>query len=214
MPDIPLRNQIIAWLKSYNYWFQYAGNRLLEGENISDEIVNSTYNLFKEDYSLKPIEAERADISFNEIAANAVAAVGPLKLQMIKEIENVNALAAGQAIPINPSLTIIYGGNGTGKSGYVRLLNNAFNSRGDKNILPNVFISGARGEPTCKFTFLSNAAPYDLQYPSQKNSTEFSRFSVFDAQSVRVLLEEDNKLNFTPIGFELFEKILELFEAL
>lgn len=214
MPDTPLKNQIIAWLKSYNYWFQYAGNRLLEGENISDEIANSTYNLFKEDYSLKPIEAVRADVSFNEIAANAAATVGPLELQMIKEIENVNALAAGQAIPINPSLTIIYGGNGTGKSGYVRLLNNAFNSRGDKNILPNVFISGVRGEPTCKFTFLSSAAPYDLQYPSQKDSPEFSRFSVFDAHSVKVLLEEDNKLNFTPIGFELFEKILDLFEAL
>ena len=133
---------------------------------------------------------------------------------MIKEIENVNALATGQAITINPNLTIIYGGNGTGKSGYVRLLNNAFNSRGDKNILSNVFSGVATGEPTCKFTFQSTTVPYDLQYPLQKDSLEFTQFAVFDMQSVRVHLGQDNKLNFTPNGFEFFEKVLELYEVL
>ena len=111
-------------------------------------------------------------------------------------------------------MTIIYGGNGTGKSGYVRLLNNAFSSRGDKQILPNVFSSVATGEPQCKFTFQSVAAPYDLAYPLQKNNVEFSQYSVFDTHSIRVLLEQDNKLDFTPIGFEFFEKTLQLYEAL
>ena len=126
MPETPLKNKIIAWLKSYDYWFQYAGNRLLEGENVSDALANTTYQLFKEDYALNATEGERAEIIFNEIAADAATVVGNLQLQFIKEIENVNALATGQSIPINPNLTIIYGGNGTGKSGYVRLLNNAF----------------------------------------------------------------------------------------
>jgi hypothetical protein len=139
MTETPLKNQIIIWLKGYDYWFQYAGNRLLEGEIISTELIDSTYKLFKEDYGLQPIELERADILFNEIAIDTVSAIGHLELQTIKEIENVNALASGQLIQINPALTIIYGGNGAGKSGYVRLLNNAFKSRGDKHILQNVF---------------------------------------------------------------------------
>ncbi len=139
MPETPLKNKIIAWLKGYDYWFQYAGNRLLEGEDVSNALVDTTYQLFKEDYALKSIEAERADIVFNEITVDAAIVAGHLQLQMIKEIENVNALATGQSIPINPNMTIIYGGNGTGKSGYIRLLNNAFSSRGDKQILSNVF---------------------------------------------------------------------------
>lgn len=214
MPETPLKNKIISWLKGYDYWFQYAGNRLLEGENVSDALADTIYQLFKEDYGLKPIEEEREDILFNEIAVDAAAVAGQLQLQIIKDIENVNALATGQSIPINPNLTIIYGGNGTGKSGYVRLLNNAFSSRGDKQILPNVFSSVATGEPQCKFTFQSVAAPYDLAYPLQKNNVEFSQYSVFDTHSIRVLLEQDNKLDFTPIGFEFFEKTLQLYEAL
>ena len=213
MPETPLKNQIIAWLRGYDYWFQYAGGRILEDNSVSEELVNTTYDLFKEDYRLKNIDAKRADIVFNEIT-NSATAVGQLQLQLIKEIENVNALATGQAIPINSNLTIIYGGNGTGKSGYVRLLNNAFNSRGDKNILPNVFNSAAKGKPTCKFTFQSSDGPYDLQYPMQRDSIEFTQFSVFDTHSVKVILEQDNKLNFTPNGFEFFEKVIELYEAL
>jgi energy-coupling factor transporter ATP-binding protein EcfA2 len=213
MPETPLKNKIIAWFKGYDYWFQHAGNKLLEGENVSDVLTDTTYQLFKEDYALKVIEGERAEIVFNEIAADVAAVAGNLQLQVIKEIENVNALATGQSIPINPNLTIIYGGNGTGKSGYVRLLNNAFNSRGDKQILPNVFSGIATGEPSCKFTFQSADAPYDLAYPLQKTNLEFSQYSVFDTHSIRVLCEQDNKLDFTPIGFECFEKVLQLYEA-
>jgi len=213
MPETPLKNKIISWLKGYDYWFQYTANRLLEGENVSDALAEQTYQLFKEDYSLKAIKVERAEIVFNGIAADAASVAGNLQLQLIKEIENVNALATGQSIPINPNLTIIYGGNGTGKSGYVRLLNNAFSSRGDKQILPNVFSDVAKGEPTCKFTFKSATAPYDLVYPLQKSNIEFSQYSVFDTHSIRVLLEQNNKLDFTPIGFEFFEKILQLSEA-
>lgn len=211
--ETPLKNKIISWIKDYDYWFQYAGNLLLEGENVSDALVEQTYQLFKEDYSLKAIEGERDEIVFNEIAADEAAVAGNLQLHLIKEIENVNALATGQSITIDPNLTIIYGGNGTGKSGYVRLLNNAFSSRGDKQILPNVFSDEAQGEPACKFTFQSAATPYDLAYPLQKSNIEFSQYSVFDTHSIRVLLEQDNKLDFTPIGFEFFEKVLHLYEV-
>ena len=213
MPEIPLKNKIIAWLRGYDYWFQYSGNRLLEGECVDDALVDTTYQLFNEDYGLKPIEVEREDIAFNEIDIDAAAVVENLQLQLIKDIENVNALAAGQSIPISSNLTIIYGANGTGKSGYVRLLNNAFSSRGDKKILQNVFSGATAGEPTCKFTFQSTAAPYDLAYPLHKANLEFSQYSVFDTHCIRAILEQDNKLDFTPIGFEFFEKVLQLYEA-
>ncbi|MDF0720854.1 hypothetical protein P0M11_12675 [Kaistella sp. PBT33-4] len=67
MAEIPLKNKIIAWLKGYDYWFQYAGNKLLEGEDVNDALVDTTYQLFKEDYGLKSIEAERENIAFNKI---------------------------------------------------------------------------------------------------------------------------------------------------
>ena len=214
MSETPLKNRIITWLRGCNYWFQYAGNRLLEGETVTNELTTSAYLLFKEDYGLKEMKAERADIVFSEITVSDEASEGHLQLKTIKDIENVNALATGQSIDLNPNLTIIYGGNATGKSGYVRLLNNAFRSRGDKQILPNVFNDAATGDPFCKFTFQSDTSTYDLAFPNDKDNVVFTQFSVFDSHSVRVHLEQDNKLNFTPIGFEFFEQSLQLYEAL
>jgi len=214
MSKTPLKNQIIGWLKNFDYWFQYAGNKLLEGETITDEFATTTYVLFKEDCGLKEKKEEREDINYSEMAVSSETVSEPLELKLIKDIENVNALATEQSIVINPNLTIVYGGNGTGKSGYIRLLNNAFSSRGDKQILHNVFNNTISGEPCCRFTFQSDTSKIELEYPNDKDNKVFTQFSVFDSHSVKVLLEQDNKLNFTPTGFEFFEKVLLLYRAL
>ncbi len=213
MSAIPLKNQIIDWLKHQEYWFQYSGNRLLEGESVTDVLAVATYKLFSEDWQLIEQTEERTEIVFNEIANAIVGEATNLKLRLINDIENVNALHQGQAIEINGNLTIVYGANGSGKSGYVRLLNNAFISRGDKNILQNVFVEGSTGEPKCNFIFQTTGEPYSKVFPTDRESSEFSQFAVFDTTCVRVHLENDNQLNFTPTGFDFFEKVLQLFEA-
>lgn len=213
MSEIPLKNQIINWLKENKYWIQFAGSRILEGESISDEFVNEIYSKLKQELGLAEVQ-ENSEIEFNEIIISDENLGNKLSLTKIKNIENVNALAKGQSILLSENLTIVYGGNGTGKSGYIRLLNNAFSSRGDKNILPNVFEEDTNGVPKSTFTFVSDKGEYDISYPENKSYSEFTRFTVFDSQSVKVHLEKDNKLNFTPTGFEFFEKLLELYELL
>ena len=56
---------------------------------------------------------------------------------------NVNALAENQELPFSPQgMTIIYGNNGAGKSGYVKILKAACRARGtkeDNEILQNIY---------------------------------------------------------------------------
>lgn len=210
-----LKNQIIEWLKKQPYWLQFSGNLILEGQKIDDAFLEATLNYFKEENCLKKQETEQNPIEYKEIESIETSITDDVQLVSISDIENVNALISGQEIEINKNLTIIYGNNGSGKSGYIRLLNNAFyNSRGDKNILSNVFSDESSGEPSCKFIFKSNDNNYDKFYPEDNNCFEFSRYSVFDTQSVKIHLDNDNQLNFTPIGFDFFEKVLQLFEEL
>jgi energy-coupling factor transporter ATP-binding protein EcfA2 len=210
-----LKNQIIEWLRNQPYWLQFSGNQILEGHSINETLLSNTLTYFKEENGLKPVEKEQSPIVFNEVETSVASTTNDIDLQAIKDIENVNALISGQEIEINKNLTVVYGNNGTGKSGYIRLLNNAFyNSRGDKNIIGNVFDETENGQPTCKFVFKYNGGTLDKFYPADKNCFEFSQFSVFDTQSVKVHLDNDNQLNFTPTGFDFFEKILQLFEEL
>src|SRR5688572_17239784 len=144
-PIEPLKNEIIAWLEQFPYWLQFVGNQFLEGESISDKLINETYQLFLEDEGLTAHTFERTPINFIKEEAE-LTEDSKLKLIQLKELQHVNALAGGQSINFSDNLTIIFGANGAGKSGYIRLLNNAFNSRGDKQILENVFYSKIKGE--------------------------------------------------------------------
>lgn len=210
-----LKNQIIEWLRNQPYWLQFSGNQILEGQSIDETLLTDTLTFFKEENGLKPVENEQTPIVFNEVETSVASTTNDIELQALKDIENVNALISGQEIEVNKNLTVIYGNNGTGKSGYIRLLNNAFyNSRGDKNILRNVFSDSETGQPSCKFVFKTNDGTFEKFYPSDINCFEFSQYSVFDTQSVKVHLDNDNQLNFTPSGFDFFEKILQLFEEL
>lgn len=211
MPE-PLKNQIIAWAEEQPYWFKFAADKFLDGFNLSNEIINDTYNLFLEDQSLRPVSLVREKITFKKEKVD-VEEDNIFLLEEIKEIENVNALVENQIIPISKNLTIIYGMNGTGKSGYIRLLNNAFKSRGDKNIIPNIFTNKVSSF-SCKFRFKGNNGAYELEFPKDKEKTEFLKFSVHDTESVRVHLEEENQLTFIPHGFEFFNKTVSLYEAL
>jgi hypothetical protein len=117
------------------------------------------------------------------------------RLLEISEYKNVNALSDGQKITFAPKLTIVYGENGSGKSGYNRVLNTAFYSRGDKNILPNILKpKNERGTPTAKFEFEINGAKQLRNYPNEITEPEFKQFACFDSQTVPAHVGESNEL--------------------
>src|SRR5690606_9687917 len=66
-----------------------------------------------------------------------------VNLRAIHSAENVNALKAGERLTFDKTgLTIVYGDNGSGKSGYARVLKKVCRARvlpKDDKILPNIY---------------------------------------------------------------------------
>lgn len=78
---------------------------------------------------------ERSDASFLSDADVAPEAMPgeAVTISKLHSLEGVNALVPGQELNVAPSgITIIYGDNGSGKSGYCRVLKHACRSRDDK----------------------------------------------------------------------------------
>ena len=101
MPEIPLKNQIIEWLKIQPYWLQYSANHLLEDSMVVNQIIDNAYIFLKQDIGVEIISEERAPIIFNEIIKVNDIISNTLTLNTIHSIENVNALESGQSIDIN-----------------------------------------------------------------------------------------------------------------
>jgi len=202
-----LETEVKKFVIGLPYWSKYLANICLLGNTVTDDDIEASYSYLLEQLNLVE-NTEKADIVVNHNAGNSGNYKHDLLLRRLERVEGVNALTENQTIEFNPKLTIIYGENGSGKSGYVRLFKNIFYSRSPEKILHNIHIKNGHKPINAKFIFNSNNTDITLEY-SHKNEAEFSQFSVFDGKSVITHLEQKNEFEFRPAGLGFFADYAE-----
>ncbi|WP_345946524.1 hypothetical protein U5S29_13840 [Staphylococcus aureus] len=120
----------------------------------------------------------------------------------LDNVIGVNAIKDNANLVIGPQLTLIYGENGSGKSGFTRLLNNIFISRGDTRLLSNIFKDNP-SPPSANINFETNDGNIDkLYYPKDSNHPYTDHVSVFDSHSALHDLTQESELSFSPTEFK------------
>lgn len=135
-----------------------------------------------------------------------------IELESISNVTGVNRLAKNQTINFAKNITVIYGENGTGKTGYSRILKIlGFSYDNNKTILPNVY---ATTEPqSATINFKSNDTPNTFIWNGANNNSELENISVFNSSCVQFSLS-DRSLIVSPIGFHLFHLVSDELNAL
>lgn len=201
-----LETEVKKFADGLPYWAKYLAENILSGNAISENEINTSYSYLLEELKLIA-ETAKPEITINYNPTNS----GNYKLDLLftklENVEGVNALTENQTIEFSPNLTIIYGANGSGKSGYVRLLKKAFYSKAPEDILPNVHIESGHKPINAKFTFNSSVNP--LIYPENENNPEFEQYAVFDGKSVLRHLDQRNEFEFRPAGLSFFGDFTE-----
>lgn len=197
-----LETEVKKFADGLPYWAKFLAEKILSGNTISENDIDTSCSYLLEHLKLKE-ETEKPEIEIDYNAENAGNYKSDLLLTKLENVEGVNALTENQTIEFSPNLTIIYGANGSGKSGYVRLLKNVFYSKAPENILPNVHIDNGHKAIDAKFTFKSSNTEIPLGF-SDKDNAEFEQFAVFDGNSVLKHLENRNEFEFRPAGLSFF----------
>jgi hypothetical protein len=142
----------------------------------------------------------------------------PVRLDSLTVGDGVNAIKIGSKIDFAPSVTVIFGENGSGKSGFVRILKRAAGVRTAEDILHNV-LGSSRPIPSATFsvTVGSNSSPVEWQ--NELGIVPLNRSSIFDARGARLHVEEDlsyvytpGELAFFPIVQNAIERVRTAFE--
>lgn len=132
---------------------------------------------------------------------------------MISEISafaGVNALSSQCMLPCGPGLTIVFGRNGSGKTGITRLVANACFSRGKREIYPNLKSEKAKREtPKAVFKLADNTgtALPTINFVLGENHPSLKRFAVFDGQSVGIHVDEESRVNLVPASIAIFDRV-------
>ena len=207
-----LLKELVIWLDDMPYWVKFLSKKILHRESLTEEDFKIAYDFFLEENGLKP-ESTKEKIEFKVYVEDTKTNLN--KLRSVKEVRNVNALVNNQNLPIGNNLTIIYGANGTGKSGYVRLLNNIFLSKGDQLIVPNIYESNQDVEYSCKIEFLNyDNELIEIELPKEIEKLDKSSFLIFDSHCMNVHLNEENELHFIPRELEYFEILSSTYKSI
>jgi len=135
---------IIAWAESdLPKWQSDAVRRLLIQDALTDEDRQELLLMLKNLHGLLPDGATPPKLQPLQkgMVSGAPQSEANVVLQAIKGLRSINKIPDGSALPFgHHGLTAIYGENGSGKSGYARVLKRACRARDTQEcILPNVY---------------------------------------------------------------------------
>jgi len=138
MPSI-LR-EISEWSTTLPYWEQAALEKIVSGVTYTDGVYEELLQYLLEDAGLAESNGSRPELQFPQAALKEedIEKHNTIRLKRISNLRNINALVPDQVLEFCDQLTVIFGSNGSGKSGYARVLASASFTRGDKQILRDI----------------------------------------------------------------------------
>jgi hypothetical protein len=153
---------------------------------------------------LKARPLERAHLPANPEQGAAVALIS------LSNVTGANNLAPGQTLSFEPKgLTVIYGDNGAGKSGYARILKRACRARQPGKIEPNVYDDTApkTASADIEFSIGNIGQPTERWKDSPTPHPRLSAISVFDSDCAAVHLRDKNEVAFRPFGLDVPDEL-------
>lgn len=207
-------NSIVIWSLEAASWQRDALRRLYAQQKLSAADVDELYVLCRQAHSL--LEAGETPLTAHPLEASHVPASwnagGVVALKSIGHAKNVNALADDQTLNFaETGLTIVYGDNGAGKSGYGRVLKRACRARDQEDILTNAYGTPS-GEPSARIKFsVGGATPQEVTWQdSVAAPPDLSNISVFDSKCASVHVGGPNELAYTPVPLQLLQALADI----
>jgi len=203
--------EILEWSQGRPMWQRDALRRLILNGELSDGDTISLTEICKSAYGL--VEQQKTDPLVKEHIPDRAAGAVPVSLVSIFHHRGVNALAEDQTLKFASGLTVVYGDNGAGKTGYIRILKSACRARGQELILGNVISGTSPLAPVVAIKYRVGTEQELREWVGASGDEFVSRVSVFDTQCAAVYLTEKTDVAFRPFGLDLFDKLVKACKA-
>jgi energy-coupling factor transporter ATP-binding protein EcfA2 len=201
VPDI--QQEIRDWLHQQPDWLQHAAEILLVSGSASTTDIKNLAGRLKTPAG----QQATSHRTFLGLAPTPSPA-SELRLLEVRDICGIDNLG-----PRNPlgfgtgNLCVIYGHNGSGKSGYTRLLKKACGKPRARQLKHNVF-QPPPAERRCTITYKVSGATVNVEWPADGAPIDDIRaVDIFDADVAESYLTEETAASYTPPSVALFEAL-------
>lgn len=209
-------SQIAKWAEGLPDWQSDAVRRILVKGDLIDSDRKELLAILKKSKGIEdpnnpapsPITLQASHVPGPSDSRSVVI------LKSMHGVKNVNALAPDQILEFAlKGVTVVYGGNASGKSGYSRVLKKACHARGQvEDILPNVFATYNPDAVAEAFFDISvdGRDRTEKWVDKQRAPDSLASIAVFDAEVARFYVNERNEAVYMPYGLDVFNKLGDL----
>ncbi len=215
-----------------DYLLEYQGKKIQKWLNLLiKQVINTAGAISKNDKDeIFKIFIQENQLNFDQKAElsqlkhKLTSSVGTEKTQkekneilILKKITHkrgINALIHDQSLPFNPTCTIIYGLNATGKSGYYRIIHELAGGEQPKTILANIHKPSEDLEVYVDFQLNGKEQPtYVWREKKERGVYPFNQIKVFDSEYLPIFLDErESSSSVEPLGLNLFQVITNVMD--
>ncbi|OIJ33075.1 hypothetical protein BK826_10495 [Rothia kristinae] len=205
------RALLADWANNGDEWVRLlVAEVLVSGRAVGAPTVEKAYKLFRQETALD--KRELPTVPKLDIEARQDDSAPPLSLTRLSEVRGVNALVPGAIIEPHEGLTILYGENGTGKTGYSRVFKALANSRTADTILGDIEADTTEAQ-TAKLEFKLGGDEETLAWSGERGVSPFTRMSIFDSPAVSTHVDDDLDYVYTPASLALFNYVTAAIQA-
>ena len=204
--DASPKRLLISWANGQDAWLRaLVADTILSRKSPTDDEVERLFEIFLTEKRLSG--EDEVDVPLLELDDREETAEEALVLRGLREIQGVNALAAGCSVDFDDGLTILFGQNGSGKTGYARVIKRIAAVRTAGPILPNAHEIEPHPKPSATISFQLGENKREVAWKNEAGLTPFTRISVFDASAVNLHVDSELGYVFTPAELALFSHV-------
>ncbi len=216
MPDLQpadVNGHIADWLADRSDWLQEAALRLLTMGHLSPDDIRDLVELLQTGAGGEG-PTQRVFPGFTPGSAESAGAAEELRLTSIGDVRGIENLSPKTPLRFGPKqLVVVYGRNGSGKSGYVRILRKACGKPHAAGLMPNVFARVPR-DRGCTIEFSLGGNPTAVAWSADGDPVaQLGAVDVFDTTLGRVYLESDTEATYVPPSIAFFERLAQASQA-
>ena len=204
-------NDLNDWFKDRPRWMQEAASLLLtKGRLAEEDIVALLDSCLQEADSGS--SASAASFPADVFLAQGASA---LRLCTIGNVKGINALAPRSPLVFGPdNMVIVYGGNGSGKSGYVRILKHLCGARNPGALHPNVFAEDGATQ-SADITYTCDDQECQVHWSTSDGvQTDLRPVDIFDTECGRMYLESESEVTYEPPALLFFSDLIAVCEQI
>ncbi|OZI23836.1 hypothetical protein CAL26_10495 [Bordetella genomosp. 9] len=189
-----IHDEVRAWLHRQADWIQEAADRLLKKGRLDRSDIADLHALIKTEAG-RVVTKTRP---FHELLKD-VTAGSDVRLRSISQVKGIENLSPAHPLLFGDgNLTVVYGHNGSGKSGYTRLLKRASGKPRAQLLYANVF-EAVPAEQKCQIEYSSQGKLESSEWHADGAPIDaLISLDVFDSDEAAFYLRSESSASYTP----------------